>query len=602
MRRKKRIFWQLLPWYLGVVILAVVAASWHANAIVHEVYRRESTTALADLARLVEHGLNGLSLEDEKAVDALCKHMGEMGNARFTVVLLSGRVIGDSAEDPAVMDNHADRPELRSAFRGAVGANTRYSHTVQAEMAYVALPLRANDRLIGAVRAARPLRQLQASLASAQRRIAVTGGGIALLAAGCSLIVARRLSRPIEKLRQGAERFAAGELDLRLREPDSVELGELAQTLNLMADQLATRIEAVTRQRNELDAVLKSMAEGVLAVDREGRLITANRVAVALLELPVANLQGRPLAVLVRNPALQELVAAALQQEQPVEGEIVLHGQDGDRCLQVHGAALSNGRTPGTGAVLVLNDVTRLRRLEQVRRDFVANVSHELRTPITSLKGFVETLLDGAMREPENAERFLRIILRQADRLNAIISDLLLLAQMEQAEKEKGEARAQTKAARLSEVLQAAARACQPKAERQAIPVRITCPEALKVSADARLLEQAVLNLLDNAINYSDPGQPVEIVGREHEGEVLIEVRDQGCGIAVHHQTRIFERFYRVDKARSRDAGGTGLGLAIVKHIMQVHGGSVTVASEVGKGSVFTLHLPLPKPQNARTD
>ncbi len=594
MRRKKRIFWHLLSWYLAIVILAVAAASWHASVTVHDLCQRENEAALADMARLFEHHLEGVSLDDATAVDALCKHLRDTVSVRFTVVAPLGRVLGDSSESPAVMDNHADRPEFRTALQGGTGTSTRYSHTLQAELVYVALPLHADGRLVGAIRAARPLQQLQASLVAVQRRVIVTGVLIAVLGAVASLVLARRLSRPIEELRQGAERFAAGDLAHRLREPAAAELDELARTLNQMAEQMATRIAAVTRQHNDLEAVLKSMAEGVLAVDREERLIAANRAAAAMLEIPLDSMQGRPLQTLVRNPALSKLVADALRQEQPVEGEIVLYTKAGECYLQVHGAALTNGSTPGTGAVIVLNDVTRLRRLEQVRRDFVANVSHELRTPITSLKGFVETLLGGAMHEPENAERFLRIILRQADRLNAIISDLLLLAQMEQGGKEKGEAMEGLQAVRLTEVLQAAVRACQPKAEGRPTPVGLTCPEALKVAADARLLEQAVINLLDNAINYSEPGRPVQIVGREHAGEVLIEVHDQGCGIAVQHLTRIFERFYRVDKARSREAGGTGLGLAIVKHVVQAYGGSVTVASELGKGSVFTIHLPLP--------
>jgi len=600
MRRKRRIVWHLLGWFLGIVVLAVVGASWHARSVVRDFHHRESVAALTDMARLLERELAALALEDEAAIDALCKHIGGTGETRFSVVLASGRVIGDSSESPAVMDDHASRPEIRTAFGGETGTSVRYSHTLQADLVYVALPWRSAGRIAGAVRAARPLAQLETSLATVQRAILATGVVVAILAAAGSLIAARRLAKPIEELRRGAERYARGELDHRLWEPDAAELGGLARAMNEMARQLAARIEALTRQRNEVEAILKSMAEGVVAVDREERLITANRAALALLDIPATDVQGRPLQEIVRNPALGRLLAHALQHPEPVEGEVVLHGPGGDRHLQVHATALGNGGAPGAGLVLVLEDVTRLRRLEQVRRDFVANVSHELRTPITSLKGFVETLLDGALREPENAERFLRIILKQADRLNAIVSDLLLLAQVEQAQDGKGEVKADLTSVRLAEVLQAAAGDCLVKAERRTTPVTVTCPEALQVSADARLLEQAVVNLLDNAINYSEPGRPVEIVGREEAGEVLIEVSDQGCGIGADHLPRLFERFYRVDKARSRDVGGTGLGLAIVKHIAQVHGGSVTVVSDVGRGSVFTIHLPARARQTPR--
>jgi two-component system, OmpR family, phosphate regulon sensor histidine kinase PhoR len=601
MRRKTRVVWHLSGWFLGIVVVVVVAASWHARITVESFSHGETVAALADMGRLVVHELAGVNLDDTAAVDALCKHLGSTGGTRFTVVLPSGQVIGDSAEAPAALDNHADRPELRAAFAGGVGTSVRYSHTLQADMMYVALPLTTADRVVGAVRTARPLSQLRTSLAAVQRAIVVTGVAVGLLAAAGSLVAARRLARPIEELRRGAERFAGGDLAHRIWEPDVAELGDLARAMNQMAGQLAAHVADLTRQRNELEAILRSMAEGVVAVDRSDRLITANRAALALLGIAGADVHGRPLQELVRNPALGKLVAQAVRQPEPVSGEVLVHGETGPRHLQVHGSSLGNDAAGGAGVVLVLEDVTRLRRLEQVRRDFVANVSHELRTPITSLKGFVETLLDGAMREPETAERFLRIVLKQADRLHAIVSDLLLLAQMEQTEEGRGDARPDLRPTRLAEVLQAAVSACQPKAARRAIPVDVTCPETLQVTAEPRLLEQAVANLLDNAINYSEPGRPVAVVGRRQEDEVLIEVRDRGCGIAPEHLPRIFERFYRVDKARSREAGGTGLGLAIVKHMVQLHGGSVTVVSEAGEGSVFTIHLPVRNRQDGRT-
>ncbi len=592
MRRKRGIVGSLLGWFLAIVLLAVVAASLRARALVREVHRRENLAALTEMARLLAAELASVSLEDEAAVDALCKRLGRAGGTRFTVVLASGRVIGDSVEEPAAMDDHAGRPELRAAFAGGVGDSVRYSHTVQADMMYVAVPVPAGGRAAAAARAARPLARLRESLRLVQNAVLVTGGAVALLAALGCLVAARRLARPVEDLRRGAERLACGDLSHRLREPAITELAELARCMNRMAEDLAGRMESLTRQRNEIEAVLSSMAEGVVAVDRKERVIMANRSAAALLELPAAEVQGRPIQELVRNPALGQILEQTLRQAGPVEGEMVLYGKAGERRLRVRAAGLGDGTGPADGVVLVLEDVTRLHRLEQVRRDFVANVSHELRTPITSLKGFVETLLDGALHEPENAEKFLRIIQKQADRLDAIVADLLVLARVEQAQEGRGEVKPEIRTVPLAEVLQSAVSLCQPKAARRQIQVALSCQEGLRVDADARLLEQAVVNLLDNAINYSEPGRPVEVVGRREGGEILIDVRDQGCGIAPNHLPRIFERFYRVDKSRSREAGGTGLGLSIVKHILNLHGGSVTVASEVGKGSVFTLHLP----------
>jgi two-component system phosphate regulon sensor histidine kinase PhoR len=291
----------------------------------------------------------------------------------------------------------------------------------------------------------------------------------------------------------------------------------------------------------------------------------------------------------VRNHELQLLLSRVLSTQQNIEEEIILHSERGDRIVHVQGAVLRDAR--GTiGAVAILHEVTQLKKLEKVRRDFVANVSHELRTPVTSIKGFVETLLDGAMDNPEELKRFLTIVASQTDRLNAIIEDLLTLSRIEQDE-EKAEIPLEHSPVRS--VLETAIEVCRMKAAEKNIRLEMTCEPDLTASMNAPLLEQAVINLIDNAIKYSSPDQAIQLSAEQSGNEVVIRVRDEGCGIGREHLPRIFERFYRVDKARSRKLGGTGLGLAIVKHIAQTHGGRATVESLLGKGSTFSIHLPL---------
>ena len=291
---------------------------------------------------------------------------------------------------------------------------------------------------------------------------------------------------------------------------------------------------------------------------------------------------------MVRKADLLRFVARTLSGKAPVEGDIVLRDES-ERFLQAHGTVLRDTRAQDIGALIVLNDVTRLRRLENIRRDFVANVSHELKTPVTAIKGSVETLLDGALQKPQDARRFLEIVARQADRLNAIIDDLLALSRIEQ-EAERHEIPLQR--GRLGEVLRGALQACEVGAAAKSIRIECSCPESLQARINPPLLEQAMVNLIDNAVKYSRPDSEVLVEALREGGEVLIRVRDHGSGIGAEHLPRLFERFYRVDKARSRKAGGTGLGLAIVKHIVQAHSGRIAVTSVPGKGSTFTVYLP----------
>jgi len=586
---RKRLLWQLYPSYLLIILIGIIAVLWYASKSLRETYVERTATDLETRARLLEKQvLAKLTSVKGESVDSLCKELGKRASTRITVIRTSGEVIGDSEEDPGKMDNHANRPEVRGALAGSTGTSTRFSRTLLENMMYVAVPLRVNGEIIGVLRTSIPLTSIDEALRAIQFKIVLAGLIVAVLAALVSLAVSRRISQPLEKLRRGAGLFAQGDLESRLPVPDSEELGGLAEAMNYMASQLDSRIRTATKQRNEMEAVLSSMVEGVLAVDAEERVIGINHAAAELLEVDSAHIKGRTIHEVVRNSELLRFVAKTLVSMWPVEDDIVLRN-GGEKFLQAHGTILRDAEGRGIGALVVLNDVTRMRRLENVRREFVANVTHELRTPVTSVKGFVETLLDGALSDPENAKHFLTIIARQTDRLNAIIDDLLTLSRIEQ---EAEDEEIVLKEERIVDVLQAAIQVCETKAVAKKITIDLQCEEGVLVRINPPLLEQAVVNLIDNAIKYSARKGTINVRAARRDAEIIVSVRDHGCGITKEHLPRLFERFYRVDKARSRKLGGTGLGLAIVKHIAQAHGGNVTVESTPGKGSNFQIHLP----------
>ena len=525
---------------------------------------------------------------DEQSIDRLCKKIGPAALTRLTVILPSGRVIGDSEEDPQKMDNHIDRPEILDAMEKDVGVSSRYSPTLGKQLMYVAVPLKRNTRTVAFVRAAIQVDSVDRDIRAIQIKIAFSGLIIAGLATLLSLLVSHRIRRPIEEIRKGAEGFSRGDFQHPLPVSAIKEIGELSETLNTMAQELQKTVSKITEQRNELGAVLSSMAEGVLAVDMEERILGMNHAASVIFECDPRQVQGRTIQEVIRHPELQRLVTKALASEGDVERDVVLYSKK-ERVLNGHATLLRDGEGNRVGVLVVLNDITRLRKLENIRKDFVANVSHEIRTPITAIKGFVETLRDGAMQSPQEAERFLGIIQNHVLRLESLVEDLLSLSRIEE-ETEKEAILLEEKP--LREVLEGALQLCQMKAEPKQIRMELSCSGDVVARINASLLEQAVVNLLDNAVKYSEPGKSIWVQTDATPQETLIRVRDEGCGIEKQHLERLFERFYRVDKARSRKLGGTGLGLAIVKHIMEAHGGRISVESQAGRGSTFTLHLP----------
>ncbi|MGA8179525.1 MAG: ATP-binding protein, partial [Desulfobacterales bacterium] len=526
---------------------------------------------------------------DSHVVDAVCKEVGESSATRFTVILPSGRVIGDSNENPAVMDNHALRPEVIKAREESVGKSIRYSMTLQKRMMYVAIPLKNKEKMIAVIRAALPVTAIDQALKTIQIKIGLGGLFIALLAAGISLYVSQRISRPIEKLKKGAEFFARGNLSHRMPGTDLVEIDSLIEALNQMAVELEDRLNTIVRQKNELTAVLSSMAEGVIAVDMDERIISINRAGAKIFEDLSQNLLNRSIPEAIRNPDLQKFIDKALSSKENLEEDITLY-QKGERILNIHNTPLEDAAGQRTGILVVMNDVTHLRKLENMRKDFAANVSHELKTPLTAIKGFVETLRTSEGVDPKETQRFLSIIEKHVNRLTAIIENLMKLSKIERQD-ETSEIRLEDSS--VKSIILPAIQSCREKIAAKNITVDLVCPEDISARLDSRLMIQALVNLLDNAINYSSEKSDIKISATVIDKELQICVQDYGIGISKEHWSRLFERFYRVDKARSRELGGTGLGLAIVKHIAHAHGGRVSVESTPGKGSAFSLHLPL---------
>jgi two-component system phosphate regulon sensor histidine kinase PhoR len=588
---KKRLLWQIYPAFLIITALGLLLIFWNVSGLMKTFYYKEKQAQLENLCRLAGPSfLADMEKADYTHIQALCKQMGRLTHARYTVIDLEGKVLGDSEELPEKMVNHVDRPEFQTALTGQVGSRIRPSETLQQEMMYVAVAIQKEAAPIAVLRTSVPMTELQAAVHSVFMQVLRYGFLIAVILAFLSLAVSWKISRPLELLRLGAERFARGDLAHRLAVPPSREIAALAESMNKMASQLDERIRTIIAQKNEQQAVLSSMIEGVIAVSTDGKVTSLNHAAAEMLHETAAHAEGRTVEEVVRNTELQQFIQQALGSDEPVEGQIVLHGNShGEQYLQSHGTMLKDDRGRKIGVLIVMNDMTHLRRLEQVRRDFVANVSHELKTPVTSIKGFIETLLDGAMNKPQDGQRFLEIIARQTDRLNSIIDDLLTLSHIEQ----QSNTRITMEPVPLYPVLTAAVGLCEIKATEKKMSIPIDCDKTVKVVANASLLEQALVNLVDNAIKYSESGSDIRLEVVQNEAETLIHIHDHGCGIAKEHLPRLFERFYRVDKARSRTLGGTGLGLAIVNHIIQSHNGRVSVESVVGKGSTFTLHLPV---------
>ena len=505
---------------------------------------------------------------------------------RITLILPDGTVVADSEEDPSAMGNHAGRPEVLDALRGRNGYSLRYSATLDRTMMYTALAVQDDDGLAGVVRASFPGDTIKDRIASLYFRAALAGVIILGTAVMVSGLTARRLSGTVRNLKDAATHYSREDFQYPLTLDGPVELKETAEALRSMGQQLKARLSTIRDQKRELQTILDNMDEPVIFTDRQIHIIKLNSAAETLFHCSDRESRGKNLLEIFRKSEIHSFAERVLSEAREADKEISIE-ESGGRTFEVHGTPLTEGDQGPGGMLLVLHDISQRKKLEMLRKEFVASVSHELKTPVTNIKGYVETLLSSGNLSGPQSQTFLEIIAKHTNRLSAIIDDLLTLSEIEKT----GKTELVKEDVLARDLLSSVQLVCSPRADRKGISLQVNCPPDLTLTVHPLLAEQAVLNLVDNAIKYSGEGTEVVITAFQNEetGGAFITVEDQGPGIPEADLERIFERFYTVDKARSRQVGGTGLGLSIVKHIALVHGGNVSVKSKVGRGSFFRI-------------
>jgi len=588
-----RLLWKL---YLGFVALVVLTTVIVGVLVGHRVEAESLAQVESDLRgeSLLLREVARDSLGDRERLRRRIDLLGEDLPTRLTVVGADGAVLADTHADPAETDDHANRPEILEAARtGSPATATRYSHTVGVRMMYTALPVREGGRTLAYVRASIPLDAVDARLAQLRRYVVLGAAGALLMALVPGFLFARRVTGSLASMTAAARAFAEGDYDYQLpARAARDELGTLTRAFTTMAAQLRERLQTIETDRNKLRAILGSMVEGVVAIDAAERVVHLNDVAATILDVEVEASLGLRIWEATRFREVCRSLTEALHADRATRVEVRLPTRGHDVILELHASPLRDAAGATTGAVVVLHDVTALRRVETLRREFVANVSHELKTPLTAIGGLVETMLDDPDMPAPTQLRFLEKIQKQSERLTILVRDLLTLSRVESEEEFL-----EREAIDLREPILNSVHSLRPEGLAKDLDVATELPEApVPILGDAEALRQVVDNLLSNAIKYTPARGKVWVRVRREDDRAVIEVEDTGIGLEPREKARIFERFYRVDKARSRELGGTGLGLSIVKHVVLAHRGAVSVESEPGRGTTFRVDLPIEVP------
>ncbi|HUI52811.1 MAG TPA: ATP-binding protein, partial [Terriglobales bacterium] len=585
------LFWKFSLTFLALLVCVLVAVDYFAERSFREDYERTGFSELAAIARVglqqnptIPKTASG-ETEDLALLRSWVAKMAASG-ARITVITAGGRVLADSQADAESMENHAGRPEVQEALANGEGRSVRHSVTINRDLLYYAVRTVAPGEQPFVLRFALPVQSMEDVLASFRRKLWLSSFLVLLVAGGLSLLFSRGFTDRVDRLKDFSRRVAEGDFRPLPRDGSGDALEALGIALNRTASRLDRTIHTLTEERNLSGAILGSMVEGVAVVNASEQLVFANQGFAEILGLDVPPTAGRKLLEVVRQTELIQAVRGVLGGETRVQSEIVT-GTLRQHFFAATVAAVRSGDT--NGVVVVLHDITELRKLERVRRDFVANVSHEFRTPLTAIQGFAETLLGGAIDDPQNRTRFLEIILEHSRRLARLTEDLLMLSKMDAERLEL-----EVHAINVRQLIESCVETSQHRAAEKNLNVSTSVPPNLpEIAGDRRRIAEVLQNLLDNAVQYTLAGGKIVLSAEAKGNEVVFTVADTGIGIPRADQPRIFERFYRVDVARSREAGGTGLGLSIAKHLVEAHGGRLWVDSEVGQGSKFHFSVPV---------
>jgi len=526
----------------------------------------------------------GFLSQDKKGVlDALTKRLGEQTATRVTLIALDGTVLGDSEEDPATMENHATRPEIRDALSTGSGESTRYSTTLGQKMMYVAVPISHQGEVLGIARVSLPLTAVESLVRRVTVSIIAATAIAALLGILAAWVIARITTRPIRKLTIASRKIASGELEQKITIEARDEVGELARAFNEMSSKLKETVETISGDRARLATILDNMADGVIMTDVEGNISMANNAAGKLFEIKNTDMEKRHLIEVVRDHEIDEVLKLCLKTAETQSTQY--ESGTSKRYLRVIAIPIAHDEL--SDGLLLFQDLTELRNLQTTRRELIGNISHEFRTPLAGIKAMVETLRDGAVDDKKVARDFLTRMDDEVERLTQIVAELTEFSRIE-----TGKAELSLKPVNLNLLIEEVIIQLSPQVERQQLSVdKKLAADLRSVQADKERVRQVIVNLIHNAIKFTRPGGKITVATRAHGGSVTVDISDTGIGIAKNALPHVFERFYKVDRARS--GRGTGMGLAIAKHVIEAHGGKIRVQSEEGKGSTFSFSLSL---------
>lgn len=581
--------WRIAVPFIALILIAMFGVSLYVNNFVRQTYLEYLAAELTAESRLIGEFLQPILAEtpDPGQINRLARNWADRLDRRVTIVYQDGTVAADSAEDTSKMENHGDRPEIIQALQNGEGSSTRSSDTLGVEMLYAASAVTDGGRILGAVRIAMPIETIRGNLNSLQRTMFGATLFVTTVALFLALWISERTTKPLRELTHAATQMAGGELNDRVLPATSGEVGRLTQAFNVMSVQLNAQIKALETERSKMAAVLTEMSDGIMIVDRQGRVQLYNPAAERIFSVQGKEILGRSLSEVLRHHELIEMWRRCQETGQAQSLTVEISA----KRIYLQATAAPLGESLPGSILLLFQNLTRLRHLETVRRDFISNISHELRTPLASLKALTDTLQEGALDDPPAARRFLQRMETEVDALSLMVSELLELSRIE-----SGRFPLNRVATSPIGLLTQAVERLHLQAQRSGLTVRVDCPENLPdVMADPSRLEQVLVNLLHNAIKFTPSGGAIIVsAGFQNSssgaGTVIFSVADTGVGIPKDDLARIFERFYKADRARS--GGGTGLGLAIARHLVEAHGGRIWAESEVGKGSAFYFSIP----------